>query len=217
MDKLKFSQKLKKCFEIKTKKDIFVLCVFIVLLLLTITCLIEQDQIVKEITVLRYENKYKQTQKDEDLINLVIILQNSKRDNAKIRYSKALINSITEEGVHNSVLKGTAYEDALDSATPREIAIDLYLYTILSVPKYDLYVSEFADLYPKLSYEMQMSVDAIAPDNYSRTKDIKVLKAGVKANKNLSESTDDELLRRQCEVNAKSLETVIAEIESSSS
>lgn len=128
-----------------------------------------------------------------------------------------MLNCITEEGVHNSVLKGTEYEDVLDSATPKEVAIDLYLYTVLSVKEYDLYVSEFANLYPKLSYGMQMSIDAIAPDNYSRTKDIKALKAGVKANKNLSESTDDELLRRQCEVNAKSLETVIAEIESSSS
>ena len=217
---MKFSQKLKKCFEIKTKKDIFVLCVFIVLLLLTITCLIEQDQIVKEITVLRYENKYKQTQDCSDLVDLVMVMQESIRKNDKIKYSKILVNNITEDGIRNSLMakeKPQVIDNLLELETPFEFAVNVYFRCILNSKEYELYISEFADLYPKLSYEMRIVVDAIAPDNYSQTKDIKVLKAGVKANKNLSESTDDELLRRQCEVNAKSLETVIAEIESSSS
>lgn len=214
MDKSKISQKLKKCFEIKTKKDVFFICVSIVLILLIIFCLIEKKQIVKEITVLRYEEKYKQTQDCADLINLVVILQNSKRDNAKIKYSKALIDSITEEGIYNSILP---YDDVLEYATPYEIAIDLYLFSILSAKEYELFVNEFADLYPKLSFQMRIMVDGSAPDNYSRTKDIKALEAGVKANIKLAEMTDDELLRRQCNINAENLELIIDEIEASSS
>lgn len=217
MDKSKISQKLKKSLEIKTKKDVFFICVFIILVFLIIFCLIEKKQIVKEITVLRYEKQYNQTQDCADLINLVIILQDSRRDNAKIKYSKALLDTITEEGIYNSVLKGTSYENALNFATPYEIAIDLYLFSILSAKEYELFVNEFVILYPKLSFRMRIIVDGIAPDNYSRTKDIKVLEAGVKANKKLAETTDDELLRRQCDVNVSSLETVIGEIEASSS
>lgn len=214
MNKSKISQTLKKSLEIKTKKDIFFICISIVLILFIIICLIEKNQIVKEITVLRYENKYKQTQDCADLINLVVILQNSKRDDAKIKYSKALLDSITEEGIYNSILP---YDDVLEYATPYEIAIDLYLFSILSAKEYELFVNEFVDLYPKLSFQMRIMVDGSAPDNYSRTKDIKALEAGVKANKKLSETTDDELLKRQCKVNVSSLETVISEIEASSS
>ncbi|MCH5189311.1 MAG: hypothetical protein J1F37_01985 [Oscillospiraceae bacterium] len=214
MDKIKNPNKVKEFFKINSKRNVFWLCISIVLVLFFIICLIEQNQIVKEITVLRYEKKYKQTQDCADLINLVVILQDSKRDTAKIKYSKALIDSITEEGIHNSILP---YDNVLEYATPYEIAIDLYLFSILSAKEYELYVNEFVDLYPKLSFEMRIMVDGSAPDNYSRTKDIKALEAGVKANKKLSETTDDEILRHQCNSNVHALETVMAEIEASSS
>lgn len=214
MDKIKNPNKVKEFFKINSKRNVFWLCISIVLVLLFIICLIEQNQIAKEITVLRYEKKYKQTQDCADLINLVVILQDSKRDTAKIKYSKTLIDSVTEEGIHNSILP---YDDVLEYATPYEIAIDLYLFSILSAKEYELYVNEFVDLYPKLSFEMRIMVDGSAPDNYSRTKDIKALEAGVKANKKLSETTDDEILRHQCNSNVHALETVMAEIEASSS
>lgn len=216
MEKCKLPKKLKKCFEIKTKKDVFFLCVFIILILFITTCLIEKNQIVKEITVLRYEKKYKQTQDCSDLVDLVMIMQNSIRKNDKIKYSKILVNNITEDGIRNSLMakeEPQVIDKLLELETPFEFAVNVYFRCILNSKEYDLYITEFVDLYPKLSYEMRIVVDAIAPDNYSRTKDINALKAGVKANRKLSEITDDELLSSQCDINAENLETIIAEIE----
>lgn len=220
MDKSEISQKLKKSFKIKTKKDVFFICVSIVLILLILICLIEKNQIVKEITVLRYEKQYKQTQDCADLVDLVMAMQTSVRKNDKIKYSKALVNDITEEGIRNSLMakeEPQVIDKLLELETPFEFAVNVYFRCMLNSKEYELYVIEFVDLYPKLSFEMRMVIDAIAPDNYSRTKDIKVLEAGVQANKKLAETTDDELLRRQCNVNVSSLETVIGEIEASSS
>lgn len=220
MEKCKLPKKLKKCFEIKTKKDVFLICVFIILLLVLAFCIIERKQIVKEITVLRYEKKYKQTQDCSDLVDLVMIMQNSIRKNDKIKYSKILVNNITEDGIRNSLMakeEPQVIDNLLELETPFEFAVNVYFRCILNSKEYDLYITEFVDIYPKLSYEMRIVVDAIAPDSYSRAKDINALKAGVKANRKLLEITDDELLSRQCDINAENLETIISEIESSSS
>lgn len=180
------------------KKHIKVaICIFSIFILFIVgVCL--TNLICIEVSTLKFEQKYKNTKSDTDLINLVVSLQNSCRNKAKIQYAQELLNSITEEGIRSSNLSKTEYINLLDTVSPKEIAIDLYFYTLLYAREYELYVSEFAELYPQLSYKMQNIVNALVPDIYGETEDVQVLNTGISAYLKVVETETDEILKEEC-------------------
>lgn len=195
------------------KKYIKIITVILSVIILLVALLCLKNRINIEATFLKYERQYAQTNSDADLINLVVVSQKSIQNKKKIQYAQELLDKITEEGLRNSGLSDSDYVKYLDRVPPRDVAIDLYLFTLLSAEEYELYVSEFVSLYPQLSYEIKTTVQNTVPDVYVLTNNIEVFDVGISAYSQLSETTNDELLKQQCIVHADVLREVKAEIQ----
>lgn len=151
------------------------------------------------------EQEYKKTSDDSSLINLVLALQKDGYFDKAITYSRELIDVITEDGIKKSELSYTSYVELLESNSAKDIAIVLYLFTIMNAKEYELFTKEFVEFYPQTSLDIRYTIDIIPTDAYERTLDNHAINAAVNGYLQLAKTTNNNLLKEQCKVKAKKL------------
>lgn len=191
----------------KKSKIIITISVLLVSVILCSALVMSQDTVKYKIDIFRAEQEYKKSGDSSDLIHLVLALQKDGYFDKAITYSRELIDVITEEGIMNSELSNTSYIELLENNSPRDIAIDVYLFTIMNAKEYELYTKEFVEFYPQTSSDIRYNIDVTPIEAYERTSDQEVLNAAVKGYLEVAETTDD-LLKAQCESHAKKLQSI---------
>lgn len=189
----------------KNNKNIIIIISLLILSLLCTVLFIKQDTISYKIGIFRMEQEYKKTSDDSSLINLVLALQKDGYFDKAITYSRELIDVITEDGIKKSELSYTSYVELLESNSAKDIAIVLYLFTIMNAKEYELFTKEFVEFYPQTSLDIRYTIDIIPTDAYERTLDNHAINAAVNGYLQLAKTTDNNLLKEQCKVKAKKL------------
>lgn len=189
----------------KNNKNIIIIIPLLILSLLCTVLFIKQDTISYKIGIFRMEQEYKKTSDDSSLINLVLALQKDGYFDKAIIYSRELIDVITEDGIKKSELSYTSYIELLESNSAKDIAIVLYLFTIMNAKEYELFTKEFVEFYPQTSLDIRYTIDIIPTDAYERTLDNQAINAAVNGYLQLAKTTDNNLLKEQCKVKAKKL------------
>ena len=189
----------------KNNKNIIIIIPLLILSLLCTVLFIKQDTISYKIGIFRMEQEYKKTSDDSSLINLVLALQKDGYFDKAIIYSRELIDVITEDGIKKSELSYTSYIELLESNSAKDIAIVLYLFTIMNAKEYELFTKEFVEFYPQTSLDIRHTIDIIPTDAYERTLDNQAINAAVNGYLQLAKTTNNNLLKEQCKVKAKKL------------
>lgn len=157
-------------------------------------------QVETKINIKKYEEKYQSTKAETDLINLVFTLQDStssKDFEKKIKYTYALIDVITFEGIKNSIMYDY-YIDHFNDVPPRDLIIFFYILDLLEAKELDLFISEFVRFYPQVAYITQETMIFSIKQYYILSQDNSVIDAGIKALEELSKNADDEMLKKEC-------------------
>lgn len=180
--------------------------ILFVSLLIFVFYIQNRDEISLHLKILKYENVYKETNEEVDLINLVYVLQYTNDNDKKIYYLKELIDRVTYEGIQNSLYCDN-YNESFSEQSPRDVFVLLYMVNLLDAGEYDLFSQEFSLYYFEI--ERPSRIDVIAMEKYGETNNIEIIDALITGYQNIINETDDELLEKTCTIRIESIKAVI--------
>lgn len=188
------------------------LLLFFTLLVVSLGIYFNIDTIKHYLTIYKYENLYKESKDDVDLINLCVYLTENPDDHhldeKKTKYFKELIDVISIENVEKSDMAKLYNEIDID-ISPKEYAITLYIVHLLSSQEYELFVEEFSGYYLQADYEASVMLEQCIQVMYNKTNDPLIVEYGKKAYKNIIDNTDDEITKEICKAHIDILDEMM--------
>lgn len=183
----------------------------IVFVVLFLAVFFNIEKIDNHLTVMEYEKAYQHEKNEADLINLCYYLNQNFDDNSldekRIKYSKELINVITEDGIKESVFAET-YNESGSDITAKDFAMEWYFVTLLACEEYDLFVKDFSECYLQVDYYATIYLQEVIKSMYNTTKEPLILEYGIKAYEEISKKTGEDAIKKICSVQIDVLEDI---------
>ena len=184
-------------------KKILVIVISLLLFFAFLGIYFNIETIGNYLTLFEYENSYKKSKDDVDLINLCAYLTENTSahylDEKRTKYLKELIDVISIESIERSEMSKLYNEMSVD-VSPKEYAITLYIVHLLSSQEYELFVEEFSMYYLQVDYEASVVLEQSIQILYNRTNDPLIIKYAKKSYEKIMNDTDDEIIKKKCEV-----------------
>lgn len=193
------------------KKKLLIMVPVIVFVVLFLAVFFNIEKIDNHLTVMEYEKAYQHEKNEADLINLCYYLNQNFDDNSldekRIKYSKELINVITEDGIKESVFAET-YNESGSDITAKDFAMEWYFVTLLACEEYDLFVKDFSECYLQVDYYATIYLQEVIKSMYNTTKEPLILEYGIKAYEEISKKTGEDAIKKICSVQIDVLEDI---------